>query len=140
MTEAILTVGPITIYAPTEDNAQYFLVGDLRQFDLDPANSFAADWVGYSFPTVVVDPETSAFTAYAPDLPTAIEVAGYVDDQFTPAEENAVVTVSFGGKSVSFELNGIGLQTYRDSDYRHLATYERGFIADEVEKALLEIT
>jgi hypothetical protein len=50
------------------------------------------------------------------------------------------VTVSFGGKSVSFELNGIGLQTYRDSDYRHLATAERGFIAAEVEKALLEIT
>jgi len=49
--------------------------------------------------------------------------------------ENATVTVTYGGKSVTIELSGTELQSGR-----YLNNASRGFVADEVERALLSLT
>jgi hypothetical protein len=53
--------------------------------------------------------------------------------------ENATVTVTYGGKSVTVELSGTELsESSLGNGYLNNAS--RGFVADEVERALLSLT
>jgi hypothetical protein len=55
---------------------------------------------------------------------------------------NASVTVAFEGKSVTFELDGPELSSTEQPDgsmLSYLNNASRGFVADEVERALLKI-
>lgn len=56
-----------------------------------------------------------------------------------PAPLNATVTVSYGVNSVTFALDGTELQT-DTAGGPYLGTASRGFIADEVAKALIKVT
>lgn len=62
----------------------------------------------------------------------------------TAAEgENATVTVSYGGQSVTFALDGAEVSRTPQDDgsiHAYLNNASRGFIADEVEKALIALT
>jgi hypothetical protein len=51
---------------------------------------------------------------------------------------NATVTVTYQGKSVTFDLEGTELS--EGSDHQYLSNASQGFIAREVEKALIEVT
>jgi hypothetical protein len=54
---------------------------------------------------------------------------------------DAIVTVWYKGEQVSFSLDGDELAPVgTQSDHRYLTNASRGFIADEVEKALIYLT
>jgi hypothetical protein len=52
--------------------------------------------------------------------------------------ENATVTVTYGGKSVTIELDGTELSD--TGSHRYLSNASRDHVADEVERALLSLT
>lgn len=53
---------------------------------------------------------------------------------------NASVTVTYGSKSVTFELSGTELSEVGVDRRRYLSNASRGFIADKVERALKDLT
>jgi hypothetical protein len=53
---------------------------------------------------------------------------------------NATVTVAYGGHSVTFELDGDELSADSTGHKSYLNNASKGYIADEVEKALLALT
>lgn len=59
------------------------------------------------------------------------------------ATENATVTVTFGGRSVTFELDGteLALSTTPQGTegHRYLSNASKDFISTEVEKALIDL-
>lgn len=63
-----------------------------------------------------------------------------------PEHPNATVTVAFGDKTVTFELDGTELQETSRSragvvePIFYLGNASKSFVADSVEKALIEVT
>lgn len=52
---------------------------------------------------------------------------------------NATITVDYAGRSATFELDGVELST-DSAGGGYLSNASRGFIADEVQKALIDTT
>lgn len=54
---------------------------------------------------------------------------------------NATVTVTYNGQSVTFDLDDTELSEVpgANGSHRYLSNASRGFVADEVEKALLTL-
>jgi hypothetical protein len=53
---------------------------------------------------------------------------------------NASVTVRYGDSEVTFELDGIELSNASVDGHLYLSNASRAFVADEVERALKEVT